>query len=813
MSISWRTATGLTAGTSTALTWTLPTGHTVGDLLVAIYGGKPYTSTSGSPTDYVSAGSVASGARANSNGSGSTRAQVFTKTHDGTESNPTATLTASPSPSMVAMLAASKTEPGAWLIASTTGADTTLTGTAISATGADSLTVRAGERVMIVSVGNDNLETESGAALAIGAATFTITEVLAANATSTGNDGSMAVYDCLVTAGGTGEPVFTATSGRSGNSERAVVFLQLWEPFNAAPATEPIGLTDSLTITFSKVLNDAVGMDDEAYRSLFADVDTDAIGATDSLFVLTEIFDLATETGLGVTDSRAVSRSVALTNDTGLISLDPIPSFASGPLIEDDVDSTDELVLDLDLVLVDDVEVSDQISTGRNLTDDISVGSTVAVHLFVEILDDTGLIALQPTRGGSLTLEHLIEDRLRLRDSLHVEKGLYQSEGAIGIADDEIIPVETGPASLSELIEDDIYVRDAGTTRSVEEVLDTDPVDATDSVEPHQYLSLSDDVDVTDSLAKDRNVSKTDLTTTETDEIIVYKPSGVTIQRTLPVEDIGVTDVDQPTYVHYIPSDVSREIEDYVQIVSQPLEADWTGFFLRGVDDRVDVVDSTVRDYDKPVTDAVGVIDSVAASRNVALSDDEDVTDQVNTMSRGKTDAVGIREDVESRLTKYGFTRVPINDEMDVTDEISIVMNRVRTVEDMLDLIDLSTLRSPNLKIVVTDIVGTSEPTGYPDAFGWRPVWSMATPTIMEAPIGGHRLFHYYQMERGISLLITGTTVTEKRFPTVDELEAADRYYLGGHIASVDAVEAEFLTDAGYGDYLTMTQERLITVG
>lgn len=41
----------------------------------------------------------------------------------------------------------------------------------------------------------------------------------------------------------------------------------------------------------------------------------------------------------------------------------------------------------------------------------------------------------------------------------------------------------------------------------------------------------------------------------------------------------------------------------------------------------------------------------------------------------------------------------------------------------------------------------------------------------------------------------TYTTVVN---PTQDELDAADRYYLGGHIYEVDADEATALTNAGY---------------
>lgn len=56
---------------------------------------------------------------------------------------------------------------------------------------------------------------------------------------------------------------------------------------------------------------------------------------------------------------------------------------------------------------------------------------------------------------------------------------------------------------------------------------------------------------------------------------------------------------------------------------------------------------------------------------------------------------------------------------------------------------------------------------------------------------------------RGITLMVTGTTVTENRTPSQDDLAAADYYFLGGHSYTVSNEVAAFLTSAGYGDYLT----------
>lgn len=820
MTISWRTATGLSASTSASLTWTLPTGHTVGDLLVAIYGGKPYSGTSGTPTGYAAQGSVASGSVGNSNGSGSTRAQVFTKTHTASESNPTATVSETPSPSMVAMLAATKTEPGSWFIANTTAADSTLTGTTISATGAGSLTVRTGERVVVVSVGNDNLESETSAALAIGSATFTITQMLSTTVTSTGNDGSMFVYDCLVTAGGTGTPVFTATSGRSGNSTRAVVFLQLWEPVNRSQ-TDDIGTTDTLVISFTKALSDAEDVADQAFRSLFATPSTEDVGVTDTLNVIVGIYQ--SETGLGVTDTRTITRTIPLSEDIDLSDVDqPTHALTGGAIpIEDDEDVTDSVaIVQRESVGTEAIGVTDtlnviaglyQSETGVGITDSRSVGRTNPVLIEDPIgVEDEWLNNPDVNTGSAFDHSALIDgDTETLRDLLNVEQDISQSHGAIGIADDDIVVYKSGPEAFSRTIEDKAGTYDSGGFFEVSDTLATEPVGVSDTPTPRANVVITDSIEATDSSVRGREICLSDNTTTATDIATVVVPSGTTYDISVPVESIGVTD-DQPDVYHYVPSTFSRSIEDRVGVTHQPPDEDWTGYAARGREDSAGTTESVAVARCVALSESIGITDPTALVKNVNLTDAEGLTDSASTLRRGRTDRIGITDGTpDVRHDRRGYIQVPVPDDVEMTDSISI--RRVVTVSDMLDVIDVASLRSPTLKLGVNDVVDLAEPTGYPDVFGWRPVWTMTTPTVKEAPIGGHRLFHFYKNDHGVSLLIHGTTVTEKRWPTVDELEACDRYYLGGHETRVDDVEADFLINAGYGDYLTLTQEKIVT--
>ena len=76
-------------------------------------------------------------------------------------------------------------------------------------------------------------------------------------------------------------------------------------------------------------------------------------------------------------------------------------------------------------------------------------------------------------------------------------------------------------------------------------------------------------------------------------------------------------------------------------------------------------------------------------------------------------------------------------------------------------------------------------------------------PTESEGPIGAHRLFQFYEQDRGVTVYRIGDEFFEVRYPSQDTLDAADEFWLGGMEHVVDDRQAEMLTDAGYGDRLT----------
>jgi len=80
----------------------------------------------------------------------------------------------------------------------------------------------------------------------------------------------------------------------------------------------------------------------------------------------------------------------------------------------------------------------------------------------------------------------------------------------------------------------------------------------------------------------------------------------------------------------------------------------------------------------------------------------------------------------------------------------------------------------------------------------------LITPTVMEGPAGGGPLFPRYKIPRGVSLLVDEHChVSQVRYPTEEQVNAAHRYYIGGHEYVVDGEDAQCLLDAGYGPYMT----------
>ena len=55
------------------------------------------------------------------------------------------------------------------------------------------------------------------------------------------------------------------------------------------------------------------------------------------------------------------------------------------------------------------------------------------------------------------------------------------------------------------------------------------------------------------------------------------------------------------------------------------------------------------------------------------------------------------------------------------------------------------------------------------------------TPVVEEGPSGEHRLFYFFRLNRGITVVKDGSVYRTGRYFSHDQLEAFDEYWLGGH--------------------------------
>jgi hypothetical protein len=68
------------------------------------------------------------------------------------------------------------------------------------------------------------------------------------------------------------------------------------------------------------------------------------------------------------------------------------------------------------------------------------------------------------------------------------------------------------------------------------------------------------------------------------------------------------------------------------------------------------------------------------------------------------------------------------------------------------------------------------------------------TPTVEEGPAGGHRLFYFYKLDKGVTIVKSGSTYSQIRYPLDEDLANYDMVYLGGrdHVVN-DTVKAELI--------------------
>lgn len=72
--------------------------------------------------------------------------------------------------------------------------------------------------------------------------------------------------------------------------------------------------------------------------------------------------------------------------------------------------------------------------------------------------------------------------------------------------------------------------------------------------------------------------------------------------------------------------------------------------------------------------------------------------------------------------------------------------------------------------------------------------YTFRPPTVDEGPAGGHRLFYFYKLKRGITVVKNGGTWSTLRYSVDEDLNDYSVVYRGGYNHTVDdATKAELL--------------------
>ena len=72
--------------------------------------------------------------------------------------------------------------------------------------------------------------------------------------------------------------------------------------------------------------------------------------------------------------------------------------------------------------------------------------------------------------------------------------------------------------------------------------------------------------------------------------------------------------------------------------------------------------------------------------------------------------------------------------------------------------------------------------------------YTFTTPYVLEGPSGGHRLFYFANLRKGITIVKSGATYSQIRYPVDEDLNDYDVVYRGGYNHTVDdAAKAELI--------------------
>lgn len=267
MTITFRGATGCVGSSDTASPYSSRnygssiTGQSAGDLLFALWGGKPYSTSPSSPTNatYTTLARRESGTTAEGDSTGSVAAQIFYKTSAGASepNSPISDYSAPYNPAVRAVAGFYKSVAGSWTVESCVGSTES---DPISVTGSSQLNFATGDVIAVLVTLNNNSDLSSPSLSVSGCTLANLTQRLPSTTAASGDDGGMCLYTADVTAGSaTAAPSFSATSSPS-NTAASIIFVRIAEPTVKTNGAAAFSSQSSLTANGTNKVNAAISL-------------------------------------------------------------------------------------------------------------------------------------------------------------------------------------------------------------------------------------------------------------------------------------------------------------------------------------------------------------------------------------------------------------------------------------------------------------------------------------------------------------------------------------------------------------------------
>lgn len=77
--------------------------------------------------------------------------------------------------------------------------------------------------------------------------------------------------------------------------------------------------------------------------------------------------------------------------------------------------------------------------------------------------------------------------------------------------------------------------------------------------------------------------------------------------------------------------------------------------------------------------------------------------------------------------------------------------------------------------------------------------YTFTTPYVLEGPSGGHRLFYFANLRKGITIVKSGGAYSQIRYPVDEDLATYQEVYRGGYEHTVNDATKAALIAGGVG--------------